>query len=768
MANNTVIFKRSAEPGKIPNTSDIPLGQIAINTHDGKMFLQREEGSNNYVIQIGAGSVPNVYYVSKNGVDSNDGLSLSSPFLTIAQALSVATTGSTVFVKSGDYTELNPLTVPAGVSIVGDNLRTVTVRPLINNEDLFYVNNKCYLTGMTFRSHVSPAAAVAFNPDASAGNITTSPYVQNCSSITTTGTGMRIDGSVVGGTRSMVLDAYTQFNEGGIGVHIINSGYAQLVSLFTICCTESVLCESGGQCSITNSNSSFGTRGLVADGLSPILFTVNTIGVNPDVTRANVTFKINEDQIIDLPVGTSAEVTIVQDNVDIITNIIENGPSVVTTKAPISLTRSTDANVINAAIMIEANRDFIKADTLAYISGVFGNSFRYDKLKCARDTGLIVDALAQDLLFSGNTQSTFAGLQYWDQIGYTGSIEEELTVTINAINFTSNLVQEIIVNDLGVERYTSNTQITGDGGTAVESGVVATDFDLIIDILTNGTVGVTDRIIPNSLTANTDTNVQDAFDLIQANRSYIQGEVIGYVENYKSIYDPGFVYNQELCYRDVGYMVDSVCFDLLYGGNRQAVQSGVYYYSFNTESTAIPGEIPQTTAAYDYIKTIAGQIILGEYVAPYQNSYPNIIAVNDVMTFDEGLNFYTVVSTTPVVSGETTVTFAETLPADIPDDLQVRAYRRSFISASGHTFEYVGTGTVLVESLPEAGALPIQENQIIESNGGKVYFSSTDQFGNFRIGEGLFFNNAQGIIEGRTFNRSLFAVMTPYILALEG
>jgi hypothetical protein len=336
MANNTVIFKRSAEPGKIPNTSDIPLGQIAINTHDGKMFLQREEGSNNYVIQIGAGSVPNVYYVSKNGVDSNDGLSLSSPFLTIAQALSVATTGSTVFVKSGDYTELNPLTVPAGVSIVGDNLRTVTVRPLINNEDLFYVNNKCYLTGMTFRSHVSPAAAVAFNPDSSAGNITTSPYVQNCSSITTTGTGMRIDGSVVGGTRSMVLDAYTQFNEGGIGVHIINSGYAQLVSLFTICCTESVLCESGGQCSITNSNSSFGTRGLVADGLSPILFTVNTIGVNPDVTRANVTFKINEDQIIDLPVGTSAEVTIVQDNVDIITNIIENGPSVVTTKAPIS------------------------------------------------------------------------------------------------------------------------------------------------------------------------------------------------------------------------------------------------------------------------------------------------------------------------------------------------------------------------------------------------------------------------------------------------
>ena len=144
MANNTVIFKRSDVAGKIPSTTDIPLGQIAINTHDGKMFIQREEGSNNYIVQIGSGVVPNVYYVSKNGVDTNDGLSLSSTFLTIKAALAVATEGSTVFVKSGDYTENNPLLVPTGVSIIGDNLRTVTVRPQTTNIDLFYLNNKCY------------------------------------------------------------------------------------------------------------------------------------------------------------------------------------------------------------------------------------------------------------------------------------------------------------------------------------------------------------------------------------------------------------------------------------------------------------------------------------------------------------------------------------------------------------------------------------------------------------------------------------------------
>jgi hypothetical protein len=81
---------------------------------------------------------------------------------------------------------------------------------------------------------------------------------------------MRVDGSLAEGfLRSMVLDSYTQFNEGGKGIEIINNGYAQLVSIFTICCTEGMVCKSGGTCSISNSNCSFGLSGLVASGKSP-------------------------------------------------------------------------------------------------------------------------------------------------------------------------------------------------------------------------------------------------------------------------------------------------------------------------------------------------------------------------------------------------------------------------------------------------------------------------------------------------------------------
>jgi hypothetical protein len=53
------------------------------------------------------------------------------------------------------------------------------------------------------------------------------------------------------------------------------------------------------------------------------------------------------------------------------------------------------------------------------------------------------------------------------------------------------------------------------------------------------------------------------------------------------------------------------------------------------------------------------------------------------------------------------------------------------------------------------------------ANGGLVSYTSTDQFGDFRVGEGLTINEAAGVITGTTFEKSLFAIMTPYILALE-
>lgn len=193
-------------------------------------------------------------------------------------------TGSTIFVKNGTYRENNPLFVPPEVSIIGDNLRDVTVIPINKDRDIFWVNNGSYISEMSFRGHRYPSAAIAF-PEQGAGAIIKSPYIQNCTSFGTTGAGMRVDGNRAQGLRSMVLDSYTQYNQGGTGIEVINSGYAQLVSIFTICCDKAVYAASGGTCSITNSNTDFGNYGLVADGVSPLQYSAK---INGDQNSANV------------------------------------------------------------------------------------------------------------------------------------------------------------------------------------------------------------------------------------------------------------------------------------------------------------------------------------------------------------------------------------------------------------------------------------------------------------------------------------------------
>lgn len=197
----------------------------------------------------------------------------------IRQSLEVANNGgteTTIYLKSGDYTINNPIKLPPKTSIIGDALRATTIRPKSVDSDVFWVDNGCYFKEITFRDHQSGAACVSYDPRIttldSAPFITQSPYVQNCTSITSSGVGMRIDGSKATGLRSMVTDAFTQYNADGIGVHLLNRGYAQLVSVFTISTQTSILAETGGQCSITNSNSSFGDYGLVATGGSPSLY----------------------------------------------------------------------------------------------------------------------------------------------------------------------------------------------------------------------------------------------------------------------------------------------------------------------------------------------------------------------------------------------------------------------------------------------------------------------------------------------------------------
>jgi len=49
---NTIILKQSSVASKIPNSSDITLGELALNTSDGKVYMKKGDNS---IVEIGAG-----------------------------------------------------------------------------------------------------------------------------------------------------------------------------------------------------------------------------------------------------------------------------------------------------------------------------------------------------------------------------------------------------------------------------------------------------------------------------------------------------------------------------------------------------------------------------------------------------------------------------------------------------------------------------------------------------------------------------------------
>ena len=342
---------------------------------------------------------------------------------------------------------------------------------------------------------------------------------------------------------------------------------------------------------------------------------VATATAAASVTQGNIVGARFDDILTVLSTGTSTLAT--GEFAEWITNkIVSNG----TATSVVSYKAAYDALI--------AAKDTIANATIAYVESTMVPAV-YDSVKCARDTGLIIDAIVQDILFDSNSQSTFAGLQYWNQSGYVGSIAQELTTTTNAITYAKNLSKKIVLGDTSGTRYQTDVlQDTSLSTSTTEiSNVIGADFDAILTILASGTSGVTDTIQPNGIVPSTTSTIVNAYNLLQANKGYIQAEVVAYVEATKTV---GFVYDEALCYRDVGYMLDSVSFDLLYGGNKQAIQSGVYYYGFNASSSAIASDIPQTTAAYTYIRSLLPGVIRSIAISTstlYQSAETQVLGV---------------------------------------------------------------------------------------------------------------------------------------------
>jgi hypothetical protein len=571
---------------------------------------------------IGDSQITNVFYVTKDGRDANSGRRVADAKATISSAVSAASTlpGSIIKVSSGTYVENNPIKVGPQISIVGDSLREVTVIPQNANQDLFHVAPGDYFTEMSFTGTMNGGKAIfAFDPD----NIrysAQSPYLRNCTNFVHNSIGMKIDGNhAIGPFKSFVTDSYTQYNQSGVGCSITNEGYAQIVSMFTINNAEAVFAGSGGQCDITNSNSSFGNFGLVADGKGTLSYT-----------------------------GT--------------------------------LTSAASENLDTFSVDLST-------PTLSVTNAEYTAS-----------TGIVTITTSTNHNFVVGAGVTLSGLEFSCAAPHAGVTTTSFPDGTNGYVFTVNSVNS------------------------------PTEFDAYVGISTiehtytsGGTVAI---------------NVVRPFD----------GQIAYFDELYHTI------------------------------GKITITNAGSGYNSTPTITIGSPNEPWGITATA--IPTVTNGFVTGVEILSSGRGYTSLPTI----TFsapDVGINtatatlellptYYSVKSSTPISAGISTVTFNQNLPYSVGIGTTVPFFKQSRILASSHSFEYIGSGTDPITSLPSRGGVSIQENEVDNRNGGLVVYTSTDQGGNFRIGEGVVIDQITGTISGNFYSKSLFANVTPLILALGG
>ena len=51
MATN-IVLKRSSSSGAVPSTSDLALGELALNTNDGKMYMKKTVSGTSSIVEL--------------------------------------------------------------------------------------------------------------------------------------------------------------------------------------------------------------------------------------------------------------------------------------------------------------------------------------------------------------------------------------------------------------------------------------------------------------------------------------------------------------------------------------------------------------------------------------------------------------------------------------------------------------------------------------------------------------------------------------------
>jgi len=532
----------------------------------------------------------------------------------------------------------------------------------------------------------------------------------------------------------------------------------------------------------------------------------------------------------------------------------------VTSKVIQSLTFVTASQIVSASVgLLRANRNFIQEETMAYLTASW-STFEYDKVKCRRDVGYVIDGVATDLLYGGgiNYASRVAQKVVKNTVFQNASSAASASFDLlrknksfiagEVIEYVSSSWSTVYYNQASCSRdvgYLIDAAATDVLYGGKERSVIAGNFYYLFpskatvagvpseaNQLDPTITGVryagrlATKVVVNPKFVEASGSAIGGSRLLKLNKSLIQKETITFLSSSWST----LVYNEASCSRDVGFIIDAVRTDLVYGGNERSIEAGSYYYKI--PSVAIKesytdngtfGQKKQTVDGVNYAGGISEKIVaqtqlvrpgtkrieatnrlrgakeeLKQRAIGYTNgAFPYLVYNEASCSRDTGLivdacctdlfyggNERAIAAASSYYTGQygnaDEVIFKQRL-----ETLETNRYLRtraefiaagapveafgSLIVATGIDYSYNGSGVTFKALPPNQGgsgvANPIYE--ITELGGGRIFFTSGNQDGDFRIGTGLSINQATGTLVGRTFSKSLFSLVTPFSLALQ-
>ena len=122
---NTIKIRRSAVASAVPTTGQLALGELALNTFDGKLFIKKDNGTAS-IVEIGGGGgggATNLSYTAATRIVASDtGTDATLPLVTSGDAgLAPASGGGTTNFLRADGTWAAP-SGGGGSSSAGSNL----------------------------------------------------------------------------------------------------------------------------------------------------------------------------------------------------------------------------------------------------------------------------------------------------------------------------------------------------------------------------------------------------------------------------------------------------------------------------------------------------------------------------------------------------------------------------------------------------------------------------------------------------------------------